>query len=802
MPHSPTGAAACHNTCRSLEALTHGRLMDMFMRHTALDFSLTIKTALPLMSLLTTLATTGCLTRDLGLDGPRTTSLISEQIRQGPASKLDLLLVIDNSASMSDKQEVLAEALPDLIRNLVLPPCITPLGVRQARAADSPCAPGSVPEFEPLGDLQVGVITTSLGGFGIHDDDCASEEASDMAHLLPTRPRANHVPSEHGVLGWKAGQPLDAFIANVGEVVTLAGEHGCGRESSLEAWYRFLIDPTPYTGLELGQCSHDPSLNDCTVRKVGPEGLPAIDTELLAQRQQFLRPDSLVAIAMLTDENDCSSEVGPYVWTMASYSPMFKAASACDANPNDRCCQSCGAVLVDGCASETDRSGATVAAGCGASGTYGLNDPKDASNLRCFNQKQRFGIDFLHPTSRYVNALRQKQLCHKVQSNDPRACGAEELEPNPLYSAHPGVVRDNPNDVFLVGILGVPWQNLSASTDSSSPLRYRPAVGTASEAGINWDWLLRDSATQDPLMRESVLPRQGTNPSLQAPLSPPGAPRLANPINGHEHANTSQNELQFACVFPLNSPRDCTADNPDMRYCDCETLGTDEEGNPLCQAPDGSFGTTQYFAKAYPGLRQLDVLHGVGESAVVASICAKETVDSESPDYGYRPAMQAIVDKLKGKLTQVCFGRQLQTEAEGQTNCRVIELLPGAEACTCEGIRSAPNDLVLGSVRQQMLRQKICASQSECDAMCACEVSQVPSGTNGQLNSCQTDAQSTDDGWCYVDANQSPESEQLVANCQESAKRTVRFVGDGVPRDNSVTFLACQGQNYDEGALQ
>lgn len=302
-------------------------------------------------------------------------------------------------------------------------------------------------------------------------------------------------------------------------------------------------------------------------------------------------------------------------------------------------------------------------------------------------------------------------------------------------------------------------------------------------------------------MRESVAPRTGTTPALGVAIAPPGADRMANPINGHEHANTGRNELQFACVFPLDAPRDCTAENPDDRYCDCEFLGTEEEGNPLCQARDGSFGTTQYFAKAYPGLRQLNVLQGVGESAVVASICAKETSNVESPDYGYRPAMQAVVDKLKGKLTQVCFDRQLQTEAGGQTNCRVVELRPNADTCSCEGIRTAPTEVVLDSVRHQMRAQKLCHSDSECDAMCACEVQQVPSGAGGTLNSCQTDPQSTDDGWCYVDANLNPQSEQLVANCQQAAKRTVRFVGDGVPQDNFIAFLACQGQTYDDSAV-
>ena len=39
---------------------------------------------------------------------------------------------------------------------------------------------------------------------------------------------------------------------------------------------------------------------------------------LLAQRQAFLRPDSLVAVIMLSDENDCSIAVGGSSWIVGN----------------------------------------------------------------------------------------------------------------------------------------------------------------------------------------------------------------------------------------------------------------------------------------------------------------------------------------------------------------------------------------------------------------------------------------------------------------------------------------------------
>ena len=44
------------------------------------------------------------------------------------ASKIDLLLMIDNSRSMADKQEILGAAVPDLVERLANPPCVDPSG--------------------------------------------------------------------------------------------------------------------------------------------------------------------------------------------------------------------------------------------------------------------------------------------------------------------------------------------------------------------------------------------------------------------------------------------------------------------------------------------------------------------------------------------------------------------------------------------------------------------------------------------------------------------------------------------------
>ena len=72
----------------------------------------------------------------------------------------------------------------------------------------------------------------------------------------------------------------------------------------------------------------------------------------------------------------------------------------------------------------------------------------------------------------------------------------------------------------------------------------------------------------------------------------------------------------------------------------------------MCEATpgNGTPGTTQYWAKAYPGLRQLQVLRDLGSRSVVASICARNTTDPGRPDFGYRPAVTAIIEGLQPQL--------------------------------------------------------------------------------------------------------------------------------------------------------
>jgi hypothetical protein len=154
-------------------------------------------------------------------------------------------------------------------------------------------------------------------------------------------------------------------------------------------------------------------------------------------------------------------------------------------------------------------------------------------------------------------------------------------------------------------------------------------------------------------MVESTSPRGGVDgESPPQPLAAPNAGYLANPVNGHEWGNTDQSDLQYACIFPLAASRDCgaVARQPDPQPgCDCKAV-VPGDNNPVCQDQSGAFTTTQTHAKAYPGLRELTVLQDFGANAIVASICARNLQDASAQDYGYRPAVDAIVAAMRGSI--------------------------------------------------------------------------------------------------------------------------------------------------------
>ncbi|HET9956298.1 MAG TPA: hypothetical protein VFQ61_17440, partial [Polyangiaceae bacterium] len=68
--------------------------------------------------------TVGCLDRPVNPQDPKTSNVYVAEIRQTAVDKIDLLFMIDNSASMADKQEILGDAVPVLLSRLITPVCV------------------------------------------------------------------------------------------------------------------------------------------------------------------------------------------------------------------------------------------------------------------------------------------------------------------------------------------------------------------------------------------------------------------------------------------------------------------------------------------------------------------------------------------------------------------------------------------------------------------------------------------------------------------------------------------------------
>jgi hypothetical protein len=760
----------------------------------------------------------GCLDRPIEPVEPRTTSTIVERLTQSAVDKIDLLLVIDNSRSMADKQEILNLAIPDLVNQLVNPYCVDDSGMRLPDAqqpADplAECPPASQREFDPILDIHIGVITTSLGGHGA--DSCngnGSATENDHGYLITRSSADGSTPpvetwNNKGFLVWDPdtmdpshspqGQTdIAALNADVQALVGGAGEVGCGYEAQLESWYRFLIDPDPYQDIALE--------NNSAI-------LQGTDNDLLQMRTAFLRPDSLLAIIMLSDENDCSiRDGGQFYFAGQIYQPgtnnpyhLPPARAACASNPNDPCCRSCGQGPGDGCDASADMCGGALPA------------LEDNINLRCWDMKRRFGIEFLWPIDRYVSGLTSPQVSDRNGN----------VVSNPLYrdldlTDTNNAVRD-PGLVFVAGIVGVPWQDIARKNAAGQPdlLTGLNAEGeevggfqSGAELALNatFDLILGDPSCyhtdanclpDDPLMVEDVSPRTGTHPITGETPAPASDP-LGNQINGHEYGIPNKDDLQYACIFDLATPRDCTMASTN---CDCTDANND---NPLCY--NAGFGTTQYRAKAYPGVRELQLLKAVGTQGIVGSICPAQQSDDTLFNFGYRPAVGAIVERLKQALGGQCLSRSLTPDALGQVSCIILEarIAPDCQAvCSAAGRRPIDqNDPAVTAAKDDPITQNADGTERY---DCYCEIPQLDNGdpnsnADDNLFACQTDVSETPvnggggavDGWCYIDATTAPPvgNVELVENCPENEERIIRFVGAGAATAGATLFITCTGE--------
>jgi hypothetical protein len=190
------------------------------------------------------------------------------------------------------------------------------------------------------------------------------------------------------------------------------------------------------------------------------------------------------------------------------------------------------------------------------------------------------------------------------------------------------------------------------------------------------------------------------------------------------------------------------------------------------------------------------VLRDYGDNSIVASICPKNTTDPTAADFGYRPAIAAIVDRLGERLTEKCLPRKLEVqEVEGgmQASCLIVEADEKGTGCDPEQARSEVSPEMASNVRQRLLNTHLCSDlKQDCLDYQLCAIEPLAPGT-AEHQSCLSGGASSGDGWCYIAPEQGLGDVSQVEKCPETKKRKIRFAGASNPKKGSVTFFACAG---------
>lgn len=238
----------------------------------------------------------GCLDRKLKALNPCLVSGVVAEIAVTNIDKVDLLFMVDNSGSMKEEQESLREQFPRIISTLTN-------GVR---------ADGSM--FPPAKDLHLGVVSSDMGLVGIQGIEKCNGLGQDGIMLnTPSAEVSGCQASYPRFLTYTAGVHEPEQTATDFACIASLGTEGCGFEQQLEAALKALwpsVDIDPETGQEwVNPMTGQP---DNRIKFLGDvNGLGQLghgDTD----NATFLRSDpsmglSLIAIVMVTDEEDCSS---------------------------------------------------------------------------------------------------------------------------------------------------------------------------------------------------------------------------------------------------------------------------------------------------------------------------------------------------------------------------------------------------------------------------------------------------------------------------------------------------------------
>jgi hypothetical protein len=171
---------------------------------------------------------------------------VEQRLERPPAPALDLLFVVDNSESMKEEQLRLAKAMPLLLGELVSLPV----------------------------DLRIGVVSTDLGAGGRKDvPTCA---LGDGGRLQSSARISGCTP------------PVDAWISYAHGSTNVPGPIGTAQEKLADAF----------------ECISQLGTSGCGFE----QPLQSLRLALESANPGFLRAGALLAVVLLTDEDDCSAQ--------------------------------------------------------------------------------------------------------------------------------------------------------------------------------------------------------------------------------------------------------------------------------------------------------------------------------------------------------------------------------------------------------------------------------------------------------------------------------------------------------------
>jgi hypothetical protein len=823
----------------------------------------------------------GCLTRPVVAGNPVTKTNFTVGYSTTTIDKIDILFDIDNSSSMGDKQQYLQAAVPDLITRLVSPNCVDSMGnnivVNGAQlVADSTtgnCTQGQA-EFPPVHDMHIGVLTSSLGGRGtittcqtsatsmatpaeyleytsgsyqtyIMDSannqfpglTSISKNNDDQGHLINridpvASPNATPGTLTGNFLAWVPAGSMDTAPVNgvsesssmqlesdFQELVVGSQAYGCGIESQLESWYRFLIQPDPYASITTTK-----NTNGLLVASWS-----GIDTTILQQRADFLRPDSLVLIVVLTDEDDSEVDVrtigGIGVnWIDNPFQPP-QGTSACASNPSSSSCTSCA---FGNNASDPN---------CKA-GVFPADDTNWAynNNLRHVHMKAKYGVDLQFPINRYVNGLTSLKVPNRTGEYPTNGNGYYQgglnSDPqdltciNPLFATNLPTTASGPTDssicnltpsttrtpasnlVYYAHIGGVPQELLTTNVNGTiTPKETLAASDWVSILGMdpeNYNY-----SGIDPHMIESYQPRMGI------PLNTAGPPMGDEAGDWYTDGEPSSTfptrvnlpvDREYACVFKLATPRNCDPNNAnnaesDISSCDCSTAGPGGVAPtlPADHVPavcDTANPLQQDYAKTYPTIRELLLAEKLGTQGIVSSLCPIDLVDNSAgndPLYGYRPAITTIIDRLKASLTTTCLPEALSQSEAGVVPCLVLVTLPSStpqDNSQCTNTTMYPSlsvvdPTVLSEYKadQHAAYEANGAGGEDLSLYTTCEINQVlPANFQGSCKGNVDPMTPNSQGWCYITGS---------GSCPQS----LQFSSKGLPAGGIVSLQCLENSS-------